>query len=110
MCSSSSVRSARNTGLDDYAEPEGLEEEEEEGGAPTAKRGTAASGGIGYGSAWALFILPPAPATAKKGSAPKPKDLGAAFRSKKAAGDVRRKDGPEPYAYLPLDVRSLNKR
>ena len=35
---------------------------------------------------------------------------GAQFRAKKAAGDMKRKGAPEPYAYLPLDRKSLKKR
>lgn len=40
----------------------------------------------------------------------KPKLLGAEFRSKKAAGDMKKKDKPDPYAYLPLDISTLNRR
>jgi ribosomal RNA-processing protein 12 len=37
--------------------------------------------------------------------------LGAAYRSKKAGGDVKRKDQKlEPYAYVPLDGRSYSKK
>jgi ribosomal RNA-processing protein 12 len=38
-------------------------------------------------------------------------DTGASFRSRKAKGDVKRKGAKhEPYAYVPLDARMLNKR
>ena len=36
--------------------------------------------------------------------------LGSEYRSKKAAGDMRKKDMPAPYAYLPFDARQINKR
>lgn len=38
-------------------------------------------------------------------------DFGAAqYRSKKAGGDVKKKGKPDPYAYVPLQMSSLNKR
>ena len=36
--------------------------------------------------------------------------LGSAYASKRAAGDMKKKDAPEPYAYVPLDIKTLNKR
>jgi len=36
--------------------------------------------------------------------------FGAEYRSKKAKGDMKRKGKPDPYAYIPLDAKSLNKR
>ncbi|KAH0557965.1 RRP12-like protein [Cotesia glomerata] len=38
------------------------------------------------------------------------KTLGAEYRSKKAAGDVKKKGKPDPYAYVPLTRASLNRR
>ena len=32
------------------------------------------------------------------------------FRLQKAGGDVKKKGKPDPYAYLPLNTQSLNKR
>lgn len=32
------------------------------------------------------------------------------YRAKKAGGDMKRKGKPDPYAYVPLDFKSLNKR
>lgn len=46
----------------------------------------------------------------KKSAGSKPKGLGAEYGSKRAAGDMKKKNAPEPFAYLPLDVRSLNRR
>uniref|UniRef100_A0A7S3DVE2 TOG domain-containing protein n=1 Tax=Entomoneis paludosa TaxID=265537 RepID=A0A7S3DVE2_9STRA len=41
----------------------------------------------------------------------KTKQLGAAYKSKKAGGDVKRKDQKfEPYAFVPLDGKSYSKR
>lgn len=41
----------------------------------------------------------------------KGKDLGAAYKSKKAGGDVKRKDQQyEPYAFVPLDGRAFSKK
>lgn len=41
----------------------------------------------------------------------KRKELGAAYKSKKAGGDVRRKDQQyEPYAFVPLDGRAFSKK
>jgi ribosomal RNA-processing protein 12 len=41
----------------------------------------------------------------------KRQDLGAAYRSKKAGGDVKRKDQQfEPYAFVPLDGRAFSKK
>lgn len=37
-------------------------------------------------------------------------DYGAEYRAKKGKGDVKRKDKPDPYAYIPLKKESLNKR
>ena len=37
-------------------------------------------------------------------------DYGAEYRAKKGKGDVKRKDKPDPYAYVPLKKESLNKR
>jgi hypothetical protein len=36
--------------------------------------------------------------------------LGTEYRSKKAAGDMRKNDAPAPYAYLPFDARQINRR
>ena len=36
--------------------------------------------------------------------------LGSEYRSKKARGDVKRKGMPDPYAYVPLQRSSLNRR
>ncbi|OWF35995.1 RRP12-like protein [Mizuhopecten yessoensis] len=38
------------------------------------------------------------------------KPIGGEYKSKKAGGDMKKKDKPEPYAYVPLDFQSLNKR
>ncbi|KAJ8867394.1 hypothetical protein PR048_031195 [Dryococelus australis] len=35
---------------------------------------------------------------------------GAVYRSKKARGDMKRKGMPDPYAYVPLSRKMLNKR
>jgi ribosomal RNA-processing protein 12 len=35
---------------------------------------------------------------------------GAEYKSKKARGDVKKEGKPDPYAYIPLDMSSLNKR
>lgn len=52
-----------------------------------------------------------AEAQKKKGSKNQPKALGAAYKSKKAGGDVKRKDQKyEPYAYVPLDGKSYTKK
>ncbi|XP_039293238.1 RRP12-like protein [Nilaparvata lugens] len=40
----------------------------------------------------------------------KTKEAGVEYRSKKAKGDVKRKGMPDPYAYLPLQRSSLNRR
>lgn len=40
----------------------------------------------------------------------KPIDYGAEYRSSKARGDVKRKDQPDPFAYVPLSRNVLNKR
>ncbi|KAL4231185.1 pre-rRNA processing protein [Mactra antiquata] len=40
----------------------------------------------------------------------KPAEYGAEYKSKKGGGDVKRKGKPDPYAYVPLDFKSLNKR
>lgn len=38
-------------------------------------------------------------------------DFGASqYRSKKAGGDVKKKGKPDPFAYVPLQMSSLNKR
>lgn len=37
-------------------------------------------------------------------------DPGAEYRSKKAPGDITKKGKPDPYAYVPLNFASLNKR
>ncbi|KAH9489577.1 pre-rRNA processing protein [Bulinus truncatus] len=37
-------------------------------------------------------------------------DVGKEYRSKKALGDVKKKGKPDPYAYVPLNFNSLNKR
>lgn len=42
-----------------------------------------------------------------KGEASEP---GSEYRSRKAAGDMKRKGKPEPYAYVPLNRQTLNKR
>ncbi|CAH0713508.1 unnamed protein product, partial [Brenthis ino] len=36
--------------------------------------------------------------------------MGAEFRSKKAKGDIKKQGKPDPYAYLPLSRKNLNKR
>merc|ERR1712150_232210 len=47
----------------------------------------------------------------KKKNKQKTKDLGAAYKSKKAGGDVKKKGQKyEPYAYVPLDGRSYTKK
>lgn len=38
------------------------------------------------------------------------KESGEAFRSNRAGGDVRRKDQPEPYAFIQFNQKALNKR
>lgn len=40
----------------------------------------------------------------------KPAKLGEDYKSKKAKGDVKRKGKPDPYAYVPLEKSSLNRR
>jgi len=40
----------------------------------------------------------------------KQEDLGSEYKSKKAGGDMKRRGKPDPYAYIPLDRRALNKR
>ena len=40
----------------------------------------------------------------------KPAKLGGDYKSKKAKGDVKRKGKPDPYAYVPLEKSSLNRR
>merc|ERR1712223_1055914 len=37
-------------------------------------------------------------------------DYGSEYRAKKGKGDIKRKDKPDPYAYVPLKKESLNKR
>ncbi|XP_028391311.1 RRP12-like protein [Dendronephthya gigantea] len=37
-------------------------------------------------------------------------EFGEEYRAKKAGGDVKKKGKPDPYAYLPLNTQSLNKR
>lgn len=37
-------------------------------------------------------------------------DPGAQFKAKKAAGDMKKKGAPEPYAYLPMERKNLKKR
>jgi ribosomal RNA-processing protein 12 len=37
-------------------------------------------------------------------------EMGGEYRSKKARGDMKRKGKQDPYAYIPLDAKSLNKR
>jgi len=37
-------------------------------------------------------------------------DYGSEYRSKKAPGDVKRKNMPDPYAYIPLNMSKLNRR
>jgi len=37
-------------------------------------------------------------------------DIGKDYKSKKASGDVKKKDKLDPYAYVPLQIQSLNKR
>merc|ERR550539_1532738 len=37
-------------------------------------------------------------------------DYGSEYRAKKGKGDVKRKNKPDPYAYVPLKKESLNKR
>ena len=38
------------------------------------------------------------------------RQLGAAYKSRKAGGDVKKKGQYEPYAYVPLDGRSYSKK
>ena len=40
----------------------------------------------------------------------KPVDYGAEYRAKKGKGDIKVKGRPDPYAYVPLQKSSLNKR
>ncbi|KAK7479159.1 hypothetical protein BaRGS_00029600 [Batillaria attramentaria] len=40
----------------------------------------------------------------------KPADHGKDYRAKKAGGDIKKKGKPDPYAYVPLDFKQLNKR
>jgi ribosomal RNA-processing protein 12 len=35
---------------------------------------------------------------------------GTEYQAKKAKGDVKKKDKPDPYAYLPLSRKVLNRR
>ncbi|XP_045503791.1 RRP12-like protein [Colias croceus] len=44
------------------------------------------------------------------GSAASVTSVGTDYRSKKAKGDIKKKGKPEPYAYLPLSRKNLNKR
>lgn len=37
-------------------------------------------------------------------------DYGSEYKAKKARGDVKRKDAPDPYAYVPLQKSTLNRR
>ena len=37
-------------------------------------------------------------------------EYGAEYKAKKARGDVKRKNKPDPYAYIPFDYNKLNKR
>ena len=39
-----------------------------------------------------------------------PVGYGSEYRSKKAKGDMKKKGKPDPYAYIPLDAKSLNRR
>ncbi|RUS76379.1 hypothetical protein EGW08_015859 [Elysia chlorotica] len=47
---------------------------------------------------------------AKKSGPQSDAGFGQEYRSKKAPGDVKKKDKPDPYAYVPLNFNSLNKR
>ncbi len=38
------------------------------------------------------------------------KDPGAEYRSKKAKGDMKKPGKADPYAYVPLDMKNLNRR
>jgi hypothetical protein len=38
------------------------------------------------------------------------KESGESFRTNRAGGDVRRKDQPEPYAFIQFNQKALNKR
>lgn len=38
------------------------------------------------------------------------KESGETFRSNRAGGDVKHKDKPEPYAFIQLNSKALNKR
>jgi len=38
------------------------------------------------------------------------KSLGAEYKAKKAGGDVKKKGKPDPFAYVPLQLKTLNKR
>jgi len=50
-------------------------------------------------------------ASSKRGSKERTRDLGAAYKSKKAGGDVKRKNQKyEPYAYMPLNAKSYSKK
>ena len=48
----------------------------------------------------------PVPSVSGKKSLP----VGEEYKSKKAKGDVKRKGKPDPYAYVPLQKSSLNRR
>lgn len=48
--------------------------------------------------------------SAKSGKSSATTSFGAEYRSKKARGDVKKKDAPDPYAYVPLNRALLNKR
>jgi len=49
-------------------------------------------------------------ATAAAAAAGPNNSFGSEYRSKKARGDVKRKGMPDPYAYVPLQRSSLNRR
>ncbi|GFR68565.1 ribosomal RNA processing 12 homolog [Elysia marginata] len=49
-------------------------------------------------------------AQAKRSGPKSESDFGQEYRSKKAPGDVKKKDKPDPFAYVPLNFNALNKR
>lgn len=46
----------------------------------------------------------------RKGGSRGGSSFGSEYKAKRAGGDVKRKGKPDPYAYLPLNRSSLNKR
>ncbi len=43
-------------------------------------------------------------------SGKKPNSIGEEYKAKKGKGDVKRKGKPDPFAYVPLEKSSLNRR